>query len=232
MRNKAELSTRLAVVLPAFALLVTGVGMWSCTAEFEVDCPAGTSQTAGGGDVNDACTRAAGSGGAGGSVSSGSAGGGQAGAPPGGGGAGDAGSGEGGGAGLGGGGSGGGATAFVRFAHLSPDAPAFDVCLSANGAFDEPPVLKAAGLASGLAYQKVSAYLRVKAGRTLVRLVAAGSSRCSEGLPGLTEATLEDMGAGTYFTVGSIGKVTPAANQASFKMVIYEDRDLVEAPTP
>jgi len=38
----------------------------SCTAEFEVGCPPGKVQTAGGGDLNDACTPIAGAGGAGG----------------------------------------------------------------------------------------------------------------------------------------------------------------------
>jgi hypothetical protein len=224
MKTRTAPFPSLAAVLPA--LVATGGALWSCAAEFELECPEGSTQVAGGGDVNDACQPIAGAAGAAGDASA-NAGAGGGPAPQGGSAGGDATAGApGNGAGQGGGGSGGApavATAFARFAHLSPDAPAFDVCLSASGAFDEAPVLKTAGLASGLTYQQVSAYVPVKAGRTLVRLVAAGAADCSKGLEGVTDATIEKIDEGTYSTVGAMGKVKPTTGQARFAIFPYED---------
>lgn len=55
MRTKTTLSTSLAsLALPALALGASA-GFFACAAEFELTCPEGTTQTAGGGDVNEAC---------------------------------------------------------------------------------------------------------------------------------------------------------------------------------
>ncbi len=57
METKITSVTRWASILPLIAALAAGAGLWSCTAEFETQCPEGTVQTAGGGDVGDACAR-------------------------------------------------------------------------------------------------------------------------------------------------------------------------------
>jgi alpha-tubulin suppressor-like RCC1 family protein len=71
---------RFALLLPSLALPLAGVGLWACDGEFRNDCPEGTTQTAGGGDIKDACTSndaLAGTGGvAGGAGSAGGTGGG------------------------------------------------------------------------------------------------------------------------------------------------------------
>ncbi len=41
----------------ALAMTTAGVGLWACSGEFKTACPEGTTQTAGGGDVDQACTR-------------------------------------------------------------------------------------------------------------------------------------------------------------------------------
>ena len=64
MKNKKPRFTSLALVPVALALCSAATSVSSCTAEFEVRCPDGTEQTAGGGDVNKACGPAAGAGGA------------------------------------------------------------------------------------------------------------------------------------------------------------------------
>jgi alpha-tubulin suppressor-like RCC1 family protein len=56
MKSKTTLSSTLARALPSFTLLVAGMGAWACSAEFQTRCPDGSTQTAGGGDINDACT--------------------------------------------------------------------------------------------------------------------------------------------------------------------------------
>ncbi len=89
MKTKSIRSITPSFLLPALGLLAAGGAFGACTAKFETECPEGTEQTAGGGDVSDACTPigGGGSGAAGGNAgapggSSGSAGvGGSAGAP-------------------------------------------------------------------------------------------------------------------------------------------------------
>src|SRR5580704_12402257 len=81
--------------------------------------------------------------------------------------------------------------AMVRFAQLSPDAPALDVCLAAHGTGDYRGPLLAqfaedAGLpgdasAPGLSFAEVSAYFAIEPGTYDVRLVAAGATSCAVG---------------------------------------------------
>jgi uncharacterized protein DUF4397 len=216
-------------------LAIMGGLLISCTAEFEAECPEGTTQS-GGGDADQACIPNAGAGGAGGATGSvGSAGtetAGQGGAPAAGSGGSTTAGGSGGasgGVGQGGGGAAGaagaGPTALVRFAHLSPDAPAFDVCLSATGAFDEPPVLKTAGLASGLSYARVSVYLPIELTRNRLRFVPAGSENCAQSLPNVGDETLSTASVDTYSTIATMGKIAPALGQSQIKTIRYDDRD-------
>src|SRR5580698_3335023 len=81
--------------------------------------------------------------------------------------------------------------AMVRFAQLSPDAPALDVCLALHGTgayqgpllaqFAEDAGLAADAGAPGLSFATVSAYLAVDAGAYDVRLVPAGATTCTMG---------------------------------------------------
>ncbi len=97
MKTKTILSTAPSFLLPALGLLAAGGAFAACTADFKTECPEGTEQVAGGGDVGDACREIAGGGGSG----AGGPAGGNAGAPGGGsGGSGVGGSGTGGSAGA------------------------------------------------------------------------------------------------------------------------------------
>jgi hypothetical protein len=87
--------------------------------------------------------------------------------------------------------------ASVRIAHVSPDAPALDVCVALHGTTDfRGPLIAqlAASLAGGgsadggkeddagpvgLAFSQVSAYLSLAPGQYDVRLVAAGAQTCA-----------------------------------------------------
>ena len=74
-------------------------------------------------------------------------------------------------------------TASFRVAHLSPDLPAFDVCVLARGttAYLGPLVGQHSGVeagAPGVAFSQVSAYLAVAPGQYDVRIVPAGSTTC------------------------------------------------------
>ena len=79
--------------------------------------------------------------------------------------------------------------ARVRFAHLSPDAPAVDVCVAVHGtgAFKGPllapltTVVSADASAPGLSFTEVSAYVALDPGTYDLRLVPAGSASCTPG---------------------------------------------------
>lgn len=70
MRQKTLLSSLLAPISTRVALCFAGagVGLLACSGEFKTTCPEGTTQTAGGGDINEACrpNYVAGNGGTGG----------------------------------------------------------------------------------------------------------------------------------------------------------------------
>src|SRR3984957_12958308 len=91
--------------------------------------------------------------------------------------------------------------AMVRFAQLSPDAPALDVCLAPHGSgayqgplfaqFAEDAGLAADGGGPGLSFATVSAYFAVDAGAYDVRLVPAGATTCTTGAAAASEAGTE-----------------------------------------
>jgi hypothetical protein len=96
----------------------------------------------------------------------------------------------------------------VRVAHLSPDAPAVDVCVKRKDAADTTyvgPVLKP-GLATGLAYSKVTGYLDLDPGAYTVRLVPGGAANCNASLSGLPAYDLPALPAGTWATAAAVGE--------------------------
>lgn len=115
------------------------------------------------------------------------------------------------------------ATANVRVAHLSPDAPAVDFCLAAHGTKTfTGPVLKGAGLSAGLAYPTVTQYLPVPAGQYDIRIVTPGAADCATSLAGLPDFTsLPALSAGGSFTIAAEGEVT--AGGTPFTLTAYVD---------
>ncbi|MFO0580466.1 MAG: DUF4397 domain-containing protein [Polyangia bacterium] len=106
--------------------------------------------------------------------------------------------------------------ARVRVAHLSPDAPAVDVCLSVRGSGTwSGPVLGGLGVAAGLPYGSVTKYLDVKAATYDVRIVAPGSSDCKKSLGGLADITsLPAIPEGASVTLAAQGELAPTGPNA------------------
>jgi len=83
--------------------------------------------------------------------------------------------------------------AFVRVAHLSPDAPAVDVWVDGERVLENVP------------FRAFSAYLSMPAGSRQVQVTPAGAST-----PVVIDATL-DVGSGTYYTVAATALLTSIA---------------------
>lgn len=135
-------------------------------------------------------------------------------------------------AGAGGsGGAGGGAleNANVRVAHLSPDAPAVDFCVTADGTTFVGPVMKSLGDTDGLAFSEVTQYLPLPAATYTARLVAPNAADCATSLGGLPDVPGLSVTADGSFTVAAIGMLTPGNGEQPFELVAYADDALVTA---
>jgi len=132
--------------------------------------------------------------------------------------------------------------AFVRLAHLSPDAPAVDVCFTSAGSdyTGQTPQLAQittvidagttadGGAVVGLSYPQVTTYLIVPPGAYAVRLVAAGSVDCSTPVADLASVTLND---GTYTTVAAVGEAHVVQTDQALKLVSFADEVTAPAGT-
>jgi len=103
-------------------------------------------------------------------------------------------------------------TINLRVAHLSPDAPAVDLCVKLGSGSFTGPVLKGLGVTAGLAYSQVTKYLTLDAGQYTARLVAPNAADCNTSLAGLPDYVLPSLSGGTYATAAAVGLVggTPA----------------------
>ncbi len=121
--------------------------------------------------------------------------------------------------------------ASVRIAHLSPDAPAIDVCLAPHGTTDfQGPMLGplAQTMATGdagadaiLSYSQISAYFSVDAGQYDLRVVAAGATSCDVPLGSdggaVSDAThLPSIAPNTFTTIMAVGAIAPAGDDHGF----------------
>ena len=135
-----------------------------------------------------------------------------------------------GGGGTGGGGTGGGAAnANVRVAHLSPDAPNVDFCVSADGTTFAGPIMKSLGDTDGLAYTEVTTYLPLAVGTYTARLVAPNAADCTTSLAGLPDVTGLALAADGSYTVAAIGMLTPVGEDQAFEVLAYGDDSTVDA---
>ncbi|WP_226021636.1 DUF4397 domain-containing protein [Halomicrobium salinisoli] len=111
------------------------------------------------------------------------------------------------------------ATAMVRVAHLSPDAPAVDVYVDAHPDEDDPAV-------ADLAFTDVTGYLELPVGEREVIITAAGDDEPLAPTP-LTLA----LGEAAY-TVAAIGKLEPDCGEPAFTVdVLVDDLTPLEAGT-
>jgi hypothetical protein len=104
----------------------------------------------------------------------------------------------------------------IRVAHLSPDAPAVDVCLYPTGGMPTAPAI---GTPEGLAYPNATGYLDVPAGTYDAGIVLAGAD-CSdpvaviEGLP---------LAADKAYTAAAVGLLGAMGAQKAFEVTLLED---------
>lgn len=117
--------------------------------------------------------------------------------------------------------------AYVRVAHLSPDAPAVKVCVTGSSATfsaSDTPVTAA------LSFKQVSYYLEVPAGTYKARIVADTATNCATSLAGLPDATLPALAAGDYATAAAIGKVAEVADAGATAFKVQPFFDLHDTP--
>jgi hypothetical protein len=128
---------------------------------------------------------------------------------------------------MGGGGEGGGTTAEnarIRVAHLSPDAPAVDVCVfTAANMLVAGPVLKGAGDTDGLAYPDATGYVPLPAGSYKFRIVAPNAANCDTALAGLPDVGPLPLDAGEAYTAAAVGRLTPPEGAQGFEVIALQD---------
>jgi Domain of unknown function (DUF4397) len=91
------------------------------------------------------------------------------------------------------------------------------------------PILKNAGIPTGLAYGQVTAYLPIATAAYDVRVVAANAASCAIALDGTPDAMLVSaVAAGSYSTFAAIGLTTPQTVPA-FQVKAYTDDHTVTA---
>ena len=119
-------------------------------------------------------------------------------------------------------------TARLRIAHLSPDAPAVDVCIAPHGTADfAGPLLATAGTTAGLAYGNVTKYLDVEPIQYDVRIVAPGAANCDQAVGGLADVTdLPVLPDGASATVAAIGRLDASTAQPFRLAAFVDDTDV------
>ncbi len=127
----------------------------------------------------------------------------------------------------------GGATpgALVRFAHLSPGAPAVDICIGARGlpgSFVGPMLRRLlpetdadASPTGGIQYSQVSSYFELPAGTYDVRFVPAGARDCTTS-PIADVNTLPPLVAGAPATIAMMGEIA-GVGDAAFALRSFTD---------
>lgn len=110
----------------------------------------------------------------------------------------------------------------LRVAHLTPDAPAVDVCVDGGSGFTGP-VLKGAGDTDGLAYSEVTDYLDLPSGSYNVRIVAPNADNCDTALAGLPDITGLALAKDQAYTAAATGMLTPPSGTKPFKVEAYAD---------
>ncbi|MEJ7735584.1 MAG: DUF4397 domain-containing protein [Polyangiaceae bacterium] len=137
-----------------------------------------------------------------------------------------------GGEGAGGGGAGGGAAVgAARVAHLAPDAPAVDFCVSpdAGTTWIGPVMDGVLGDADGLAFTEVTGYLELPVGTYTARLVAPASANCDTALADLPDVADIQVAEATDYTLAATGMLTPAGDDEAFAVRAYGDDNAVPA---
>lgn len=120
--------------------------------------------------------------------------------------------------------------ARIRIAHLSPDAPAVDVCVARSGAGFRAPLLASLGVRVGLAYPQVTEYLELPIDRYNLRVIAATETTC--GNPAVPDTNGIAMTAGLTATVAAIGDLErsgAAIADPGFRLSVFVDNEALAA---
>jgi hypothetical protein len=113
----------------------------------------------------------------------------------------------------------------IRFADLAPDAPAagYDICTSPPGDLTwSGPVL-----GGGIAFSQVGRYVAMAVGSYDVRVVAPGSTGCSN--PVATGIGLPALAANQHVTYALVGAINPMGMDPTATVVAFVD-DVTGAP--
>lgn len=118
--------------------------------------------------------------------------------------------------------------AHLRLAHLSPDAPAVDVCLAPAGtqAFGAP-LLRSLG-APGFTYPQVTAYVDLPPASYDVRVVHASTGSCAT--PAIPDTTGLVVAPDLTATIAAIGDLEPAgaaAHDPALRLAVFPDTTTV-----
>ncbi|MET0592663.1 MAG: DUF4397 domain-containing protein [Polyangiaceae bacterium] len=126
--------------------------------------------------------------------------------------------------------------AHARVAHLSPDAPAVDVCLTPTGTpFSGTPLLRTLGSTAGLSYPQVTTYVDLPVQGYDLRIVLATATDCNTGaVPDRTNIAVTD---GLYATIAALGDLmVPDAGAADagadpgFQVKVFADNKAAPMP--
>jgi hypothetical protein len=123
----------------------------------------------------------------------------------------------------------GGPSAHVRVAHLSPDAPAVDVCVKSHASTTWPatPLLESLGVTTGLRYPQVTTYVSLPVDAYDIRIVAPDAPDCSIALGGLPDTNNVAVSAPLYATIAATGDLTPAGSDRGFSLQVFVDEHTI-----
>jgi hypothetical protein len=126
--------------------------------------------------------------------------------------------------------------AHVRVAHLSPDAPAVDVCLTPTGTpFSGTPLLRSLNSTAGLAYQQVTTYVDLPVQTYDLRIVLATATDCNTGaVPDKTNVAVTDALSATIAAMGDLMVPDAGAPDAGadpgFQLKVFVDNKAAPMP--
>ena len=116
------------------------------------------------------------------------------------------------------------ARARIRIAHLSPDAPAVDVCLKTAGGAYRTPVLASLGAPAGLQYPQVTAYVELPPATYDVRVVVAGDPSCANAaVADTTGVTVGKDVTATIAAIGVLDRSGAASHDPGFRLAVLAD---------
>lgn len=129
--------------------------------------------------------------------------------------------------------------ANVRVANLSPDAPAFDFCLSRAATFAGAPFMSSQGATADLVYsagtattsstQAMSRYVVLPTGAWNILLVPTSTTDCAGATPIAAGTSTSVTTVAGYYTVAAVGTVAVSSSTPAFRVVAFTDDSVAPA---